>query len=193
VIAQDLARRFDFHWYFAPTDFWEDGGMQGLATLSRFPIAETQVIPLKHFDLHFRVRNRIGLALTAITPLGPIRAINVHFDSRINPAERREQLTPILASAGEFDGICIVGGDFNTSPFRWYGRWFPILSGGQKDAVVNGFSLEGFDTPFGEAGPTFKYLGLKLDWIFSRGLRSVEWGIEKIDFSDHRAIWTRLS
>jgi endonuclease/exonuclease/phosphatase family metal-dependent hydrolase len=193
VIAEELARTFDFRWYFAPTDYWEDGGMQGLATLSRFPIADSEVIPLKRFDLHFRVRNRIGLALTAMTPLGPIRAINVHFDSRINPDERVDQLSPILASASAFDGICIVGGDFNTSPFRWYGRWFPMPSGGQKEAVLNGFSLSGFNTPFVETGATFKYLGLKLDWIFSRGLRSVDWGIEKIDFSDHRAIWARMS
>jgi endonuclease/exonuclease/phosphatase family metal-dependent hydrolase len=193
VIAEELARTFDFHWYFAPTDFWKDGGMQGLATLSRFPVADMEVIPLKHFDLHFRNRNRIGLALTAMTPFGPVRAINVHFDSRINPSERLDQLAPILDSASEFDGVCIVGGDFNTSPFRWYGRWFPIPYGGQKEAVLNRFSLSGFDTPFVETGPTFKYLGLKLDWIFSKGLHPVEWGIEQIEFSDHRAIWTRMS
>src|SRR5262245_54981796 len=71
LIAEELARTFDFHWYFAPTDFWENGGMQGLATLSRFPVVDTEVIPLKHFDLHYRTRNRIGLALTAMTPFGP--------------------------------------------------------------------------------------------------------------------------
>jgi endonuclease/exonuclease/phosphatase family metal-dependent hydrolase len=193
LIAEELARTFDFHWHFAPTDFWEDGGMQGLATLSRFPVTDTEVIPLKHFNLHYRTRNRIGLALTAMTPFGPVRAINVHFDSRINPSERLDQLTPILDKTSEFDGVCIVGGDFNTSPFRWYGRWFPIPSGGQKEAILKSFSLWGFDTPFVETGPTFKFLGLKLDWIFSRGLQPIDWGIEKIDFSDHRAIWTKVS
>jgi endonuclease/exonuclease/phosphatase family metal-dependent hydrolase len=193
VIAEELARTFDFRWYFTPTDFWEDGGMQGLATLSRFPIVDTEVIPLKHFDLRYRMRNRIGLALTTMTPFGPVRAINVHFDSRINASERLEQLAPILDKASEFDGVCIVGGDFNTSPFRWYGRWFPLPYGGQKEAVLKRFSSWGFDTPFIRTGPTFKFLGLKLDWIFSRGLHPIDWGIETIDFSDHRAIWTRMS
>jgi hypothetical protein len=58
---------------------------------------------------------------------------------------------------------------------------------------LNRFSRSGFSTPFAETGATFKYLALKLDWIFSRGLHPVDWGIEKIDFSDHRAIWTRMS
>src|SRR5262245_8734755 len=31
VIAEELARTFNFHWFFAPTDFWKDGGFQGLA------------------------------------------------------------------------------------------------------------------------------------------------------------------
>jgi endonuclease/exonuclease/phosphatase (EEP) superfamily protein YafD len=39
---------------------------------------------------------------------------------------------------------------------------------------------------------THDMLGLRLDWIYLRGLAGSEWGVEDIDFSDHRAVWLRL-
>jgi endonuclease/exonuclease/phosphatase family metal-dependent hydrolase len=193
AIAEALAEALGFHCLFQTTDFWGDGGSQGLAILSRHPLQDTEVIPLKHFDLAFHQRNRIGLAATVLTPLGPVRAINAHLDARINTNERLDQLAGVLDSVARFDGSSVVGGDFNTGDFRWVTRWLPIpFVARQKDAVREALEERGFETPFVSSGATFKRLGLKLDWIFSKGLRPVASGIDEIRFSDHRAIWVTI-
>jgi|KBSMisStandDraft_5_1062788.scaffolds.fasta_scaffold03760_4 endonuclease/exonuclease/phosphatase family metal-dependent hydrolase len=194
LIAHELAETLGFYCLFQTTDHWKDGGSQGLAILSRYPIENAAVIPLKHFDLGFRQRNRIGLAATLLTPLGPVRVVNVHLDSRINTDERLAQLSGVLESEADDEGPSIVGGDFNTGDFKWLTRWFPIpLAARQGDAVRQLMSAHEFDTPFAQDGATFKYLGLRLDWIFTKGLQADSWGIDRIDFSDHRAIWLTMS
>lgn len=194
VIAAELGRALQLHWLFAPAVIWKGGGVHGLATLSRYPLENAEIIPLRQFDLRFRNRNRIGLGATALTPLGPVRTFNVHFDSRINTSERLEQLSDVLDATANFTAFCVIGGDFNTADFRWFRRWLPIpYAARQKDAVRGTLAAWGFETPFRSTGATFKHFGLKLDWIFLRDLRPMEWGIETITFSDHRAIWIRMS
>jgi len=40
---------------------------------------------------------------------------------------------------------------------------------------------------------TFDYLGMHLDWIWLRGMRSLSWRVFPLKFSDHHACWTRIS
>jgi endonuclease/exonuclease/phosphatase family metal-dependent hydrolase len=153
-----------------------------------------ETIPLKRFDLHGHQRTRIGLGATVATPLGSVHVIDVHLDSRINPGERLEQLAPVLESAARSAERCVIAGDFNTTDFRFLGRWLPIPAASrQRQAVTQTMAAVGFETPFLSTGATFKHLGLKLDWIFARRLRPEAWGIVPIRFSDHHAIWTRMS
>jgi endonuclease/exonuclease/phosphatase family metal-dependent hydrolase len=192
-IAAELGRTLGLHWQFARADIWGDRE-EGLAILSRYPLDNVDVIRLKRFDLNGHQRKRIALATSMTTRVGTVRAINVHLDSRINPDERLEQLGPVVESAARFPGPCVVGGDFNTTDFRFVGRWLPIPSGAsQQRVVMTTMAASGFETPFVGSGPTFKLLGLKLDWIFARRLRADAWGIDRIEFSDHNAIWTRMS
>lgn len=192
-IAAELGRALGLQWEFAAADVWGNRE-EGLAILSRYPLGPIEVIPLKRFDLFGHQRRRIALAVTAMTPLGAVRAVNVHLDSRINPEERLEQLGPVLESAGRDEGPCVIGGDFNTTDFRWVGRWLPIPSGPHQQRTVTAtMAASGFETPFVSTGATFKPLSQKLDWIFARRLRSEAWGIQRIRFSDHDAIWTRMS
>jgi endonuclease/exonuclease/phosphatase family metal-dependent hydrolase len=192
-IVAALGRTFGLHGQFARADIW-GAREEGLAILSRYPLENVDVIPLKRFDLNGHQRTRIALAATMTTPVGTVRAINVHLDSRINPDERLEQLGPVIASGVGFPGPCVIGGDFNTTDFRFVGRWLPIPSGtSQQRVVTHTMAAWGFETPFVGSGPTFKHLGLKLDWIFVRRLRADAWGIDRIGFSDHNAVWTRMA
>ena len=69
---------------------------------------------------------RIALAATVFTPDGPVRVINVHLDTRINPAERVAQLAPALDDASCFYGPSVIGGDFNTNDMQWVSNVVPI-------------------------------------------------------------------
>ncbi|MGH8526499.1 MAG: endonuclease/exonuclease/phosphatase family protein [Gammaproteobacteria bacterium] len=194
LLVARVAEALGHYCVFAPADLWRNGGLHGLAILSRWPLAEIEVVPLRQFNLRFRKRCRIGLAVTAATPHGPARVFNLHLDSRINTGERLQQLAPILRSAEQFAGDCLIGGDFNTADFRWFRRWMPLPYGArQSNAVRRELAERGFQTPLESTGATFKYLGLKLDWIFLRGLSPMACGVEKIGFSDHRAVWARMA
>jgi endonuclease/exonuclease/phosphatase family metal-dependent hydrolase len=164
----------------------------GLVTLSRFPLKDTAIIPLKHFDLVFNTRRRIALVQTVETPFGDIQVFNLHLDTRINPDKRVEQLSTVL-DASRSGRPVVIGGDLNTGDYHWVDHLIPVpRKGRQTGAVIERMGQSGFDTPFRDTGPTFDRLGLRLDWFFLRGLRSSAAGIEKIDFSDHHAIWTEV-
>lgn len=192
-VANELATALRYESLYQTTDQWSDGGSQGLAILSRYPLLDAAVIPLKRFDLKFKQRNRIALAATVHSSVGTVRLVNVHLDSRLNTDERLEQLDGALDATAGVAVPIVIGGDFNTGNFSWPTRWMPIPFARQTDAVLEVMTRRGFETPFASTGPTFKNLNLKLDWIFSKGLTPVASGIDTLRVSDHRAIWTAMS
>jgi len=169
------------------------GSGDGLAVLSRFPVQDTAVIPLKHFDLVIRSRHRIALAQTVETPVGDIRLFNLHLDSRVNPEQRLEQLSTVLAAADRETRPVIIGGDFNTGDYHWVSHVLPIPEKrSQRGPLLQRMAESGFQTPFESTGPTHDWLGLQLDWLFLRKLLSHAAGTQEIDFSDHHAIWAEI-
>lgn len=167
---------------------------EGLALLSRYPLLETESIPLPRTNLHIGTTPRIALAATVETPLGRIRVINTHLDDRLNEASERRQLVPLWESAAGFEGACVVGGDFNTSNIWWVGHVFPIPGLQHQTAVLRQeMAKRGFVTPLGSGPATFHLPGLRLDWIYLRGLRAVESGVSPIRFSDHNSVWVTVS
>ena len=88
----------------------------------------------------------------------------------------------------------IVGGDFNTANIRWIMHLLPVPGPNHSRAMRDMFVAEGFESPLDHAGSTFKllHLPLHLDWIFPKDLKPVAAGVEKIDFSDHHAVWVAL-
>jgi endonuclease/exonuclease/phosphatase (EEP) superfamily protein YafD len=58
------------------------------------------------------------------------------------------------------------------------------------------FTDAGFATPFPDNQSTFKaayILKFKLDWVWLRGLRSLDYGIDrKIGLSDHWPLWVNV-
>jgi endonuclease/exonuclease/phosphatase family metal-dependent hydrolase len=191
-IAAELADRMHRYVAFAPAAPGVND--QGLAILSRYPLHDITTHKLKACNLRFRSRHRIGLAATADSPFGPVRIIDAHLDTRINTADRLAQLEPLLAESKAFSGPRLIGGDMNTNDMYWIGNVAPVPRlGGHSQAIETFMKQHGFATPFGKCGSTFPSLGLHLDWIFSQGVENRSAGVVRIPFSDHHAVWTRLS
>jgi endonuclease/exonuclease/phosphatase family metal-dependent hydrolase len=188
-----LSRSLGLPFVHVPDDVRLAAKGSGLAVISRFALKETAVISLRRFNLVYRSRERIALAQTVETPLGDVRLFNLHLDSRVNSGQRLEQLSTVLEAADKETRPVIIGGDFNTGDFSWLWHMLPIpRKRNQRDALLHRMAAGGYQTPFESTGPTHDRLGLQLDWIFFRHLRSLRAGAQKIDFSDHHAIWADI-
>jgi endonuclease/exonuclease/phosphatase family metal-dependent hydrolase len=166
---------------------------QGLAILSRYPISDRSVRALKKCDLRFRSRERFALAVTVLTPAGPVRIWNVHLDTRINSIERLEQLAPVLVDARAVPGPKIIGGDFNTNSFYWLGNVLPLpWVEDQGESIRRHMSAAGFTAPFQAGRATFDYLKMHLDWIYQQNLEVREAAVYPMLFSDHHALLLRF-
>lgn len=192
-LVNGLAGSLGLPFVHMPDETQETENGDGLATISRYRLKETVVMPLKRFDLVIRSRRRIALAETVETPAGEIRLFNLHLDSRVNPEQRLDQLSAVLAAANSESRPVVIGGDFNTGDYHWVSHVLPIPDKrSQRDALLKKMAESGFSTPFESAGPTHDQLGLQLDWIFFRQLRAFAAGTQPIDFSDHHAIWAEI-
>jgi endonuclease/exonuclease/phosphatase family metal-dependent hydrolase len=195
--AADLAERLGFHVAYAPANRLGDtNSTQGLAIVSRYPLDDVRVEQLKYKVLRFRSKCRIALSATVATTTGPVRLVNLHLDTRINSGARVEQLAPVLDGLKEARGPQIIGGDMNTANIRWFQTMWPLpFFHHQVDAVRALFTKNGFDSPFlTSTPPTFKILGfgLKLDWLYLKNLKPVEYNVDHVRFSDHRGIWAHV-
>lgn len=189
-VAEEMAHKLNMHAVFAPCA--PGNTNQGLAILSRYPLRDREVLPLKQFNLTMRSRTRIALAVTMVTPFGPVRVINTHLDSRINADQRIEQLAPVVEASQRFSGYRIVGGDLNTNPFVWVGHVLPVRGKtGQGTAVRQLMASNGYTTPF-TSGATHDFLGMQLDWVFFKDLQTRASGAEVMKFSDHHAVWAEF-
>jgi len=192
-----LAEALGLNYVYAPARTTGTGGTHGLAILSRYPLRDIEVILLPQFNLRYRTRQRI--ALTALVDVGPVplRLYNLHLDTRLNPGDRREQLRPIAERAAR-DSVArvIVGGDFNTSPFRWLGHVVPIFRSSQATAVDAFMQEHGLETSLQKAGSTSRrgFFRFRLDSIYTRGLQVRASGVaRKVKSSDHDPVWIEVS
>lgn len=191
-IAQKAARQLGYFALFEPAA----PGVydQGLALVSRYPIGGMEVQRLKACDLRFRCRSRFAIAATVRTPWGGLRVWNAHLDTRINAAERIEQLQPVIEEAARYAGPRLIGGDFNTNELYWLRNIVPFPGGpSHGGAVRSAMERHGFETPFPDAINTFPKLRRCLDWIFVRNLAPLASGVEPVSFSDHNAIWMQAA
>lgn len=191
-VAQQVAKELGYTATFSPA---APGVFdQGLAIVSRYPLRNVRQKRLKLCDLRFHCRTRFAVSADIESPWGPVRVWNAHLDTRINAAERVEQLQPVIDEAAKQDGPVLIGGDFNTNEFRWVGNVVPVPGGpGHGSAIRRAMESRGFTTPFADGAVTFPVMRRHLDWIFVRGLRPLGSSVEPAPFSDHHAIWTRLA
>lgn len=126
--ARKLAEALGLNYVYAPARTTLTGGTHGLAILSRYPLTEIEVLALPRNDLGSRTRRRIALGATVEAAGRRLRLYNLHLDTRINIEERLAQLAPVLEAARRqpLDAV-VIGGDFNTNPFRW--AWAAVCPG----------------------------------------------------------------
>lgn len=168
----------------------QDGGTSGVAILSRRPLRDAQIIELPYRHAVVNSARRIALAATVDTAAGPLRLIAVHLENRINPAARISQLAPALEHARAFRGAVILGGDMNTSPFSWLGHLIPIPTGVQDDRLGAAVRAAGLATPVADVFATSKWLSMRLDAIYTRGVTPGGYGVaQAVRASDHLPLW----
>ncbi len=163
----------------------------GLAILSRYPLRDVRIRPLRKYDLVYHSRSRFALSATADTPWGPVRIVNTHLDTRLNAPDRLAQLEDAIRDLGA--GPTIVGGDFNSNWFYWIHHVLPVPAGSQGKPVSSFMSKAGYRSAIPASLTTFDWLGQHLDWIWLRGLGTAESRVYPLKFSDHHACWTRVA
>jgi endonuclease/exonuclease/phosphatase family metal-dependent hydrolase len=190
-----LSERLKFHFVYAPANVFSEGKTQGLAIVSRYPLDGVRVLPLTYHRLRFKSRCRIALAVRARTTDGPVELVNVHLDTRINSKERIAQLAPVLDALNGDDSSQLIGGDFNTMNIFWFRTMWPfVYLQKQTVAVAERLGAVGFRTPFRGTPATFKFmhLPLRLDWLYLKRLKPLDWSVDTVPLTDHRGVWARV-
>jgi endonuclease/exonuclease/phosphatase family metal-dependent hydrolase len=190
--ACEIGKRLGYYVLYAPGHAAEDGD-DGVAILSRAPITSSRVIELPYFNVRFNSGRRVALAATIQHAGKPITVYAVHLDNRLDVADRRTQMIPVLEHAKQQTTPVVIAGDFNTSPFTWIGHVIPVLTTTQDNNFERLVRANGFDTPCAKSGPTHRYIGMKLDAIYTRGFATKRFATTRaFDVSDHMALWATL-
>jgi len=166
----------------------------GVAILSKAPFTSSQVIELPWNDVHVNAGRRIALEATLQQDGHPITVYAIHLENRLTPGDRANQMQPILAHAAHQQTPIVMGGDFNTNPFTWVSHWLPIPTAGyQASRLESLMRAHGFDTPVKDSGATHRYIGMKLDAIYTRGFEAKRFATAHAkDVSDHLALWALM-
>lgn len=200
-VARELAEQLDMSWVHvgagiprgiepAPRQWWlnfeeqigiNEEGDTGVAMLSHVALTDVSRIDLPWHECPWRPR--LAMAATVKVRSQNLRLINAHVDPHAAVGGQLEQLQVLLDHANQFNGPCLVLGDFNTLTRR------------KALETRKFFESHGFVTPFPTGIPTWRGFGLRLhaDWIFARGVEIRRWGIARpLDVSDHWPIWAEV-
>ena len=113
--AETLARALGMQCYFEPATPW-GGGDEGLAILSRHPIAARRAHELPHA---VPAERRLVVGVTVTTPDGPVDVWTTHLNYRLTDGGKREDQIVALdehIAAAASDMPKILCGDFNATP-----------------------------------------------------------------------------
>lgn len=156
-------------------------GDTGVATLSRFPLADPARIELPWGVCPWRPR----LAVAASVPFGGrgLRVFNAHIDTHADVEGQLRQHRTILAQAARAAGPAVLLGDFNT------------LDDEGRRAARELLESNGYATPLPTNTPTWRSGPVRhhFDWIFVRGARVLRWGVARFrGISDHWPVWVEI-
>jgi endonuclease/exonuclease/phosphatase family metal-dependent hydrolase len=160
----------------------------GVELLSSYPLRDVTRIVLPHSGPGGRWRVALGATIKINNV--DMRVYSVHAETRIPLDQKIDQYRAVLDDLKRFPKSmpAIVMGDFNS--------WEPATVKGVRKL----FTSEGFITPFADDDDTFKRnavvfdLELKLDWIWLRGFKATNSGIDRsITVSDHFPLWAVTS
>lgn len=156
----------------------------GVAILSPYRLTDVVRLVLPHEGPGGRRRAGIGATLRIGSHL--IRVYSVHSETRISVQKKRDQLEAALIDLKKYPRVTgvVVVGDFNTLEPQAIGNTTEL------------FTDAGFETPFPNHMKTWRtlFIELKLDWVWLRGLRPIDYGIDKkVKYSDHFPLWVRIN
>lgn len=136
--TQAVAESLGLNWVYYPASLHPSSQRDfGNAVLSRWPIVADRKLVLPHLARGRRTQ-RIAVAATVRAPGGPLRVYCVHLATMVGngPAERRQQLSIVLADADSFPAV-LIAGDFNSETvpeialergYTWPSRGLPRTS-----------------------------------------------------------------
>jgi endonuclease/exonuclease/phosphatase family metal-dependent hydrolase len=188
--AAQLAALLGMSHAYAP-GYGLDAGTHGIAILSRFAMTDIELIELPEMNVKFNSARRVAIGATLTVEGRRLRIYNVHLDNRINPQARIRQLAPVVDDALD-SGVAevVIGGDLNTSPFCWAANVMPVPCGLQGKKLERYVRDRGFDTPVVRSGPTHKWMEMRLDGIYGRGVDVRTYRVENtVRTSDHLPLW----
>jgi endonuclease/exonuclease/phosphatase family metal-dependent hydrolase len=168
--AEDLGGRLGMASLFAPAErrYWHDDF--GNALLSSVKPTSVQRIPLPGTQ-GYKYRN----AVLSHHRVGgrTLHFVTTHID-RVKDRER--QLRDVIALFLSLDEPCVLVGDFNTTADDPQLRAL-LDRPGVHDAVAEGLTR---DVPG------------RIDWVITRGLKTVAAGCEEDGSSDHPIVWAEV-
>ncbi|HVG32002.1 MAG TPA: endonuclease/exonuclease/phosphatase family protein [Pyrinomonadaceae bacterium] len=155
----------------------------GVAILSLYPLTDVTRIVLPNAGPGGR--RRVALGATVHLGLNLVRVYTVHAETRTTNERRIEQFQAVLDDLAKHAKVerAAVMGDFNT------------ITDDDVSATSELFTDAGFQTPFPNKEPTWKtfIIKLKLDWVWLRRLRALDYGINrKVGLSDHWPLWVNI-
>ncbi len=171
--AEWLARELRTAWLFAPTEerWWHY--QFGNGVLSKLPVSFWQRIPLRsHHGRSFRNVVLASAELRGRT----LHVVVTHLD-RSDPRDRQEQWQAVAGLFLSLAEPAVLMGDMNTEE--------------NEPPLAQLLAAPGVHDPLreflGEAAPR------RIDWILTRGLRTVDAGIRDDGASDHPCVWAEVS
>lgn len=157
-----------------------DPGDTGIALLSRWPFDVTRVeLPWSRCAF----RPRVAMAAQFLVNGKALHVLSIHVDPHASIEDQIEQHRALLACAEQHSEPVILMGDFNT------------LSKRSAVAIRASIEEQGYTTVIPTGIGTWRagLIRLHADWIFTRGLRIVRWGVARsVRVSDHWPLWAEI-
>ncbi len=168
--AASLAASLNSYWLFAPTErqWWHDHFGNGIVHRHGLPALR---IPLNNTR---GKAYRNALLWTVELQDGKVRVLSTHID---RTADREQQLKTVIGLFLDLQPPCVLMGDLNT-----------VSADPQLEALRK---TEGVLSPLHEQLPDGPP-ATTIDWIFTRGLRTVSAELVENDASDHPVIRAEL-
>jgi endonuclease/exonuclease/phosphatase family metal-dependent hydrolase len=194
--VERLATALGMTWVYAPAHTVEDGGVHGLAILSRYPLGAPAIRQLPYFD-QVHAEQRIALRADVMLDGEPLHLVDVHLDTRLAPTDRIRQLDPALTEVGD---RMVIGGDLNTLEWTWVEDAVPltgtqaVVGQGQAKIVDDFFAYNHFERAVADDVVTTRapVVAMRLDDLYARGLEVIAGAVEHVDGSDHWPVWFDL-
>lgn len=164
-----------------------DGGLYGIAVLSRWPVTHDTLFGLRVTPRQERAGGsyepRGVLHVLIATPYGPLHILNTHLDPSANDRFRRQEAATLLRLADQLrrsGETVFIGGDLNANPDSRVLEMF--TEAGWNDAWDGCGEGEGKTFPYDTPVKRIDYL------LLGTGATCVWAEVLALDASDHRPI-----